>query len=110
MFKVYIVFLNFPTVKKLKPSGTGSFHPFFRACETLGNIPARNIIWAIVAPSSNLSGSSVLLGSTMFYEQENLNYQFAALSFKLDKKNIMAITMHAYANVMLLLLLIKNCN
>jgi len=41
---------------------------------------------------SNLSGSSFLVGSTIFYEQENLNYEFAALAFKLDKKNIMAIT------------------
>ena len=41
---------------------------------------------------SNLSGSSFLIGSTMFYEQKNLDYQFAALSFKLDKKNAMAFT------------------
>jgi len=41
---------------------------------------------------SNLSGSSFLVGSTMFYEQENLDYQFATLSFKLDKKNAMAFT------------------
>jgi len=48
---------------------------------------------------SNLSGSSVLLGSTMFYEQENLNYQFAALSFKLDKKNAMAVTIQKFGVV-----------
>ena len=35
---------------------------------------------------SNLSESSFLIGSTMFYEQKNLDYQFAALSFKLDKE------------------------
>ena len=45
---------------------------------------------------SNLSGSSFLVGSTMLYEQENLNYQFAALSFKLDKKNAMAVTIQKF--------------
>ena len=45
---------------------------------------------------SNLSGSSFLVGSTMFYEQENLKYQFAALSFKLDKKNAMAVTIQKF--------------
>ena len=93
MKKLYIfILLNFISAQIITNNSFNTARSVSMAGATVSNPGNIESVFYNPANLSNLSGSSVLLGSTMFYEQENLDYQFAALSFKLDKKNAMAIT------------------
>ena len=93
MKKLYIfILLNFISAQIITNNSFNTARSVSMAGATVANPGNIESVFYNPANLSNLSGSSVLLGSTMFYEQENLDYQFAALSFKLDKKNAMAIT------------------
>ena len=93
MKKLYIfMLLNFISAQIITNNSFNTARSISMAGATVSNPGNIESVFYNPANLSNLSGSSVLLGSTMFYEQENLEYQFATLSFKLDKKNAMAIT------------------
>ena len=93
MKKLYIfMLLNFISAQIITNNSFNTARSISMAGATVSNPGNIESVFYNPANLSNLSGSSVLLGSTMFYEQENLDYQFAALSFKLDKKNAMAVT------------------
>ena len=93
MKKLYIfILLNFISAQIITNNSFNTARSISMAGATVSNPGNIESVFYNPANLSNLSGSSVLLGSTMFYEQENLDYQFAALSFKLDKKNAMAVT------------------
>tara|TARA_Y100000994_G_C15662195_1_gene429975 strand:- start:65 stop:958 length:894 start_codon:yes stop_codon:yes gene_type:complete len=91
--KIYIlILLNFITAQVITNNSFNTSRSISMAGATVSNPGTVESVFYNPANLSNLSGSSFLIGSTMFYEQENLNYQFAALSFKLDNRNIMAVT------------------
>ena len=93
MKKLYIfMLLNFISAQIITNNSFNTARSISMAGATVSNPGNIESVFYNPANLSNLSGSSVLLGSTMFYEQENLEYQFAALSFKLDKNNAMAVT------------------
>ncbi len=93
MKKLYIfILLNFISAQIITNNSFNTARSISMAGATVSNPGNIESVFYNPANLSNLSGSSVLLGSTMFYEQGNLDYQFAALSFKLDKNNAMAVT------------------
>ena len=94
IIRVYFLILcSFISAQVITNNSFNSSRSIAMAGATVSNPGNTESVFSNPANLSNLSGSSFLLGSTQFYGQDNLNYEFAAFSFKLDKKNIMAITL-----------------
>tara|TARA_X000001036_G_C20653626_1_gene796052 strand:+ start:1141 stop:2031 length:891 start_codon:yes stop_codon:yes gene_type:complete len=93
MIYIYISLLfSFLSAQVLTNNSFNTSRSISMAGATVSNPGNVEAVFYNPANLSNLKGSSFLVGSTMFYEQENLEYQFAALSFKLDNKNAMTFT------------------
>jgi len=93
MIFIYLyIFFSFINAQVITNNSFNTSRSISMAGATVSNPGNVEAVFYNPANLSKLKGSSFLVGSTMFYEQQNLEYQFAALSFKLDNKNVMALT------------------
>ena len=93
MKKIYILlFFSFVSAQVITNNSFNTSRSISMAGATVSNPGNIEAVFYNPANLSNLKGSSFLVGSTIFYEQKNLEYQFAAFSFKLDNKNAMTFT------------------
>ena len=87
----FLILFSFVSAQVITNNSFNSSRSIAMAGAAVSNPGSAESVFYNPANLSNLSGSSFLFGSTQFYQQDNLNYEFAVLSFKLDKKNIMAV-------------------